>query len=61
MKIKKWKLPSFSLFIVFCILLNYGGRSLSVRFQLPLWLDSFGTALSAYLTGPVCGSIVGLK
>lgn len=28
--------------------------------QLPLWLDSFGTVLAAYVLGPVCGAIVGL-
>ena len=57
---KKWKLTHFSLFILFCILLNYGGKLLAVRLSLPLWLDAFGTVLSAYIAGPVCGSIVGL-
>jgi energy-coupling factor transport system substrate-specific component len=27
---------------------------------LPIWADSFGTALAAYAFGPVCGGIVGL-
>ncbi|MBO4925383.1 MAG: HD domain-containing protein [Clostridia bacterium] len=57
---KKWKLTHFSLFILFCILLNYGGKLLAVRLSLPLWLDAFGTVLSAYVAGPVCGCIVGL-
>ena len=26
-----------------------------------LWLDSLGTALSAYALGPVCGAIVGVS
>ncbi|MBR4599845.1 MAG: hypothetical protein IKO39_07340, partial [Treponema sp.] len=28
--------------------------------NLPLWLDSFGTVISAYLFGPFCGSLVGI-
>ena len=31
-----------------------------MRLSLPLWLDAFGTVLSAYIAGPVGGSIVGL-
>ena len=30
-------------------------------FNLPFWLDSFGTVLIAYLSGPVCGAIVGIS
>ena len=56
---KKWKLYHFSIFIVLCLALNYGGRALATRLSLPLWLDSFGTVLCAYVAGPVCGSIVG--
>lgn len=43
-----------------CILLNFIGRRIADILQPPLWLDSFGTAISAYILGPVCGSIVGL-
>ena len=57
---KKWKTYQIGLFIALCILLNYGGRLLSTRFEMPLWLDAFGTALCAYIGGPVCGAIVGL-
>ena len=57
---KKWKLYHFSIFILLCLALNYFGRMLAQRFQLPLWLDSFGTVLCAYAAGPVCGSIVGV-
>ena len=57
---KKWTWYQFSLFIVLCILLNYFGRQLAMHLQLPLWLDSLGTVLCAYLAGPVCGGIVGL-
>ncbi len=57
---KKWKLWQFVLFIVVCVSLNLGGKLLAVRFELPLWADSFGTVLCAYIAGPVCGSMVGL-
>lgn len=49
-----------AVFIVMCILLNYGGRLLSDHFELPVWLDCFGTALTSYSLGPVCGAIVGV-
>ena len=57
---KKWKYPAFILFITFCIMLNYFGRQFSTYFQLPIWLDSFGTVLCAYIAGPVCGAVVGM-
>ncbi len=57
---KKWKTYHLIVFIVLCIALNYGGKLLAVSLQLPLWLDSFGTVLCAYVAGPVCGAIVGL-
>ena len=57
---KRWKLWQFCLFIVLCITLNDLGRDFTVRFSLPLWLDSFGTVLCAYVAGPVCGSILGV-
>ena len=44
-----------------CILLNLGGKLFAQKLQLPLWLDSFGTALAAYALGPVCGAIVGVS
>ena len=50
-----------SVFVIVCILLNLGGKVLAQRFQLPLWMDSFGTALAAYALGPVCGAIVGVS
>ena len=60
MKFKNIRLSLFALFILFCIIVNYFFRLFAAHFQLPLWLDSFGTALCAYTTGPVCGAIVGL-
>lgn len=47
------------LFVFGCLLVNYLGRSLSDFMQLPVWLDSVGTAFAAYALGPVCGAIVG--
>lgn len=47
------------LFVIFCILINYAGKAFAVYAELPLWLDSIGTVMSAYLLGPVCGAIVG--
>lgn len=57
---KRWKIWQISLFVVFCILINYGGRVFAKRYDLPLWLDAYGTVLCAYAGGPVCGAVVGL-
>ncbi len=54
---KTWQIV---LFVAICIFLNVGGKLLSVHFELPIWADSFGTALCAYIAGPVCGAMVGL-
>ncbi len=54
---KTWQIV---LFVALCVCLNIGGRLLSTRFGLPLWADSIGTALCAYVAGPVCGAMVGL-
>lgn len=50
---------STGVFVIFCILMNYIGKAFAIYCNLPLWLDSIGTVLSAYLLGPVCGAIVG--
>ena len=57
---KQWKIWQIILFTVLCVCLNVGGKLLSVWLELPLWADSFGTALSACIAGPVCGAVVGL-
>ena len=54
---KTWQIV---LFVALCVCLNIGGRLLSNWFGLPLWADSIGTALCAYVAGPVCGAMVGL-
>ena len=56
---KEWKTIQIVLFTAVCILLNMGGRFLAAEMQLPLWLDSFGTVLIAYVGGPICGAAVG--
>lgn len=35
------------------------GRVMADRLTLPIWCDSIGTFLIAYMAGPVCGGIVG--
>ncbi len=58
--LKKGQMAGFCLLIVFCIAINYGGSLFAAAQKLPLWLDAAGTAMAAYLGGPVCGAIVGL-
>ena len=57
---KKWKNLQIVLFVAMCVGLNIGGKFLAVWLELPLWADSFGTALCAYVLGPVCGAMVGV-
>lgn len=60
MHMLKWKNWQIALFVMTCVCLNVIGKIIAVWLQLPLWADSFGTALCAYVAGPVCGAIVGL-
>ena len=55
-----WKTWKIVLFITTCVCLNLGGKYIATWLGLPLWADSFGTALCAYIGGPVCGAMVGL-
>ncbi|MBR5406685.1 MAG: HD domain-containing protein [Lachnospiraceae bacterium] len=57
---EKWKTRKIILFITLCVCLNVGGKFIAVWLELPLWADSFGTALCAYIGGPFCGALVGL-
>ncbi len=57
---KKWKTWQMVLFVAMCVCMNVGGKLLAARLELPIWADSFGTALCAYVLGPVCGALVGL-
>ncbi|MBR6159686.1 MAG: hypothetical protein IKQ40_05230 [Lachnospiraceae bacterium] len=56
---KKRKTWQIVLFTMICVCLNIGGKLISVWLELPLWADSFGTALCACLAGPICGAMVG--
>ena len=58
--LKRKQFAGFCLLILFSLLINYGGSLLASTNKLPIWLDSAGTALAAYLGGPVCGALVGL-
>ncbi len=49
------------LFTAIMILINYFGKLLALHFNLPIWLDSFGTAITAYVCDPFCAAIVGLS
>lgn len=53
---KSWQIAVFA---AVCILLNYGLKYWTALVSIPLWLDSVGTALAAYVLGPVSGAIVG--
>ncbi len=57
---KEWKTWRIVLFVSMCLCLNLAGKYLAYRLGLPLWADSFGTALCAYVAGPVCGAMVGI-
>ena len=57
---KKWKSWQIVAFTAVCLGLNIGGRMLASWLGLPLWLDSLGTALCAYVAGPVVGAMVGV-
>ncbi len=57
---KNWKTWKIVLFVILCVGLNMGGKFISAWLELPLWADSFGTALCAYIGGPVCGALVGV-
>ena len=46
--------------VLFFLAVNWGGDQLASRMEWPVWLDSVGTVLCAYLLGPVCGAIVGV-
>ncbi len=57
---KKWKTWQIVAFIALGVCLNVCIKLVAVHFELPLWADSFGTALCAYIAGPFCGAWVGV-
>jgi energy-coupling factor transport system substrate-specific component len=56
---KNWKSSGVALFVLLCVFLNCLGKWVAEYFKLPLWLDSFGTVMTAFAMGPACGAIVG--
>lgn len=56
---KKYKDYQIILLALISVLLNFVGKAFAENFNLPMWLDSFGTFLMAYVAGPFCGAIVG--
>ena len=58
--LNKKQMVGFAALIAVCILMNYFGGLFATTNKLPLWLDSAGTVLAAYLGGPVVGALVGL-
>lgn len=48
-------------FVICCILINCLGKHITSLVDLPLWLDSIGTVLAAYVLGPFCGAVVGVS
>lgn len=47
------------LFTIIMILINFYGKLIAEYFQLPIWMDSFGTVVAAYVCDPFCGAVVG--
>ena len=47
------------LIVLFCIVVNFAGKHIAVKYELPLWLDSIGTVIAAYVLGPISGAIIG--
>ena len=59
MKKKAIFIVAFSVQILLCLFLDWSGDQLASRLNWPIWLDSVGTVLAAYLTGPWCGAVIG--
>ncbi len=57
---KMTKSYQISLLVGICIGINCLGKYIAASYELPLWMDCFGTMVSAYLLGPICGGIVGM-
>lgn len=56
---KNWKATAVAFFVLLCVILNCFGKWVAESLGLPLWLDAFGTVLTACALGPACGAIVG--
>ncbi len=49
----------FAMLILVFLGMDWLGKRIVSQFNWPIWLDSVGTVLCAFLYGPVCGAIVG--
>ena len=47
-------------FIALCVGLNYVGGNIALFLRLPIYLDSLGTIMAAFLLGPIAGMAAGL-
>ena len=59
MEKKQMRTLPMVLLILCSLAVNWGGDQLMTRLNWPIWLDSVGTVLCAYLLGPFCGAVVG--
>lgn len=57
---KNWKNYQIIMMVLLCLFINLIGKTIGEILQLPLWLDSIGTVLAAYIFGPFCGAVVGV-
>lgn len=57
---KQWKSYQIIIFVTTCLMINLLGKKIAEAGQLPLWLDSIGTVLAAYVIGPFAGAVTGL-
>ena len=60
MKRIKGSLAAYALLVLACLAVNWGGDQIVSRLNWPVWLDSIGTVVCAYIAGPFCGAVVGI-
>ena len=59
MQLKNTQAYNIILWTIAALAVELLGRVMADRLTLPIWCDSIGTFLIAYMAGPVCGGIVG--
>ena len=59
MRQKGFSIRIFTLQILVCLFLNWAGERIVSALNLPLWFDSVGTVLAAWIMGPWCGAVIG--
>lgn len=50
--------PSILSFLAICIALNFIGANIALLLRLPVYLDTFGTAMASLILGPLAGAAV---